>query len=103
MKIAVLQSSGKQYLVKEGDKITLNKIVDGKENIQLSEVLLVADGDSVKVGAPQVQGASIDTQILKTGAGKKVIVEKYKRKVRYHKKYGHRQPISILKIEKISL
>jgi large subunit ribosomal protein L21 len=103
MKIAVLQSSGKQYLVKEGDKITLDKIVEGEGNIKLSEVLLIADGDDVKIGAPQVQGANIEVQILKTGPGKKVIVEKYKRKVRYHKKRGHRQPNSILKIEKISL
>jgi large subunit ribosomal protein L21 len=103
MKIAVLQSSGKQYLVKEGDSITLDKLVAEKSNVKLSEVLLVADGDTVKIGAPLVTGANVDTKILKTGKGKKVIVEKYKRKVRYHKKYGHRQPNSVLQVEKITL
>lgn len=97
--IAVVKTGGKQYLVKEGDRIKVEKL-DGKEGdtITLKEVLLANE----KIGAPLVEGAKVEAKILKQGKGKKVRVVKYKAKVRYKKETGHRQLFTELQIEKIS-
>jgi len=69
--------------------------------VDLDRVLLLADGDKVTVGTPAVVGAKVIATSRGEGKGKKVIVFKYKRKVRYHKKTGHRQPYTRLVIDKI--
>jgi len=103
-KIAVIKTGGKQYKVAEGDKIQVEKI-EGKEGkkIDFKDVLLVADvkGDSVKIGDPLVKTAKVSGVIEKQYKDKKVTVIKYKAKVRYRRKKGHRQQKSLVKIEKI--
>ena len=71
--------------------------------VQLSEVLLVSDGDTVKVGSPTVAGAVVVAEVVEHGKGKKVINFKYKAKVRYRRKRGHRQGFTQLSIQEITL
>ncbi len=99
---AIIATGGKQYKVSEGDIITIEKLgVEAGEKITFDQVLVVG-GDDLKVGAPTVDGASVEASVVKEGRGKKVIVYKYKRKTGYHKKNGHRQAFTQVKIEKIN-
>lgn len=100
---AVLQTGGKQYRVQEGDVIFVEKLTaEVDSTVELSDILAVskADGELV-VGSPVVEGAKIVAKVLEQGKAKKVIVFKYKRKIDYRKKQGHRQPYTKLQIEKI--
>ena len=99
---AIIATGGKQYKVSEGDIITIEKLgVKAGEKVTFDQVLVVG-GDDLKVGAPTVDGASVEASVVKEGRGKKVIVYKYKRKTGYHKKNGHRQAFTQVKIEKIN-
>ena len=99
---AIIATGGKQYEVSEGDIITIEKLgVEAGEKVTFDQVLVVG-GDDLKVGDPTVNGASVEASVVKEGRGKKVIVYKYKRKTGYHKKNGHRQAFTQVKIEKIN-
>ena len=99
---AIIATGGKQYKVAEGDIITIEKLgVEAGEKVTFDQVLVVG-GDDLKVGDPTVNGASVEASVVKEGRGKKVIVYKYKRKTGYHKKNGHRQAFTQVKIEKIN-
>lgn len=104
-KIAVIKTGGKQYRVKEKDKLKIEKI-NGEEGdkVNFDEVLLVADedGKDIKIGKPNVEGAKIEAKILKQGRAKKVTVIKYKAKVRYKRTLGHRQEFSEVEIGAIA-
>ncbi|MEK7062293.1 MAG: 50S ribosomal protein L21 [Patescibacteria group bacterium] len=92
MKFSIIQTGGKQYKVSSGQKLKIEKLdveTDGK--VVFDKVLLVADGDSVKIGTPYVEGAKVEAKVLKQGREKKKIVFKYHSKTRYRKKKGHRQ------------
>ena len=92
---------GKQYKVQEGDVIKVEKLgAEAGSEVTFDQVLLVGDGE-VKVGTPTVEGASVKATVVAEGKGKKVIVYRYKRKTGYHKKNGHRQPYTQVKIDKI--
>ena len=99
---AIVQTGGRQYKVSSGDNIDVARIraVEGSA-VELDQVLLVADGDSVRVGTPTVDGAKVITEVLGEGKGKKVIVFKYKPKVRYRRMKGHRQFYTTLSIKEI--
>ena len=98
---AVIVSGGKQYKVSEGDVIRVEKLeVEEGAKVSFDQVLLINDG-SLKIGTPTVQGAKVSGTVLQNGKGKKVIVYRYKRKSGYHKKNGHRQLFTEVKIEKI--
>ena len=97
---AVIVSGGKQYKVSEGDVIRVEKLeVEEGAKVSFDQVLLINDG-SLKIGTPTVQGAVSGT-VLQNGKGKKVIVYRYKRKSGDHKKNGHRQLFTEVKIDKI--
>ena len=99
---AIIATGGKQYKVSEGDIITIEKLgVDAGEKVTFDQVLAVS-GDDMKVGNPTVSGATVEASVIKEGRAKKVIVYKYKRKTGYHKKNGHRQSFTQVKIEKIN-
>ena len=99
---AIIATGGKQYKVSEGDIITIEKLgVDAGEKVTFDQVLAVS-GDDMKVGNPTVAGATVEASVIKEGRAKKVIVYKYKRKTGYHKKNGHRQQYTAVKIEKIN-
>lgn len=99
---AVIATGGKQYKVSEGDIIKVEKLgVEAGETFTFDNVLLVS-GDEVKVGAPTIAGATVEADVVNNGKAKKVIVYKYKRKSGYHKKNGHRQQFTTVKITKIN-
>ena len=99
---AVIATGGKQYKVTEGDVIRVEKLgVETGQTVTFDKVLVVGDGE-LTVGAPYVQGAAVTGTVTKEGRAKKVIVYKYKPKTGYHKKNGHRQYFTEVKIEKIS-
>ena len=98
---AIIATGGKQYKVQEGDVIKVEKLgAEAGSEVTFDQVLLVGDKD-VKVGTPTVEGASVKATVV-AGKAKKVIVYRYKRKTGYHKKNGHRQPFTQVKIEKIN-
>ena len=99
---AIIATCGKQYKVSEGDVIRVEKLgVEAGYAYTFDQVLMVG-GDEVKVGEPLVAGATVEASVLEDGKEKKIIVYKYKRKTGYHKKQGHRQPYTKVKIEKIN-
>lgn len=99
---AVIQLVGKQYLVRQGDTFEVSKLEgeDG-ETVAISDVLLIG-GETVKVGAPLVDGASVTLKIVEQGRDKKLRVAVYKAKSRYRKVKGHRQHKSLVEVVKIS-
>ena len=99
---AIIATGGKQYKVAEGDVIRVEKLgVEAGAEVVFDQVLVVS-GDEVKVGDPTVAGATGTATAVGDGKAKKVIVYKYKRKTGYHKKNGHRQAYTKVKIEKIN-
>ena len=100
---AIIATGGKQYKVAEGDIIMVEKLgLDAGSAVTFDQVLAVSDGE-LTVGCPTVAGATVSGTVVKEGKAKKFIVYKYKRKPGYHKKNGHRQLYTQVKIEKISL
>jgi large subunit ribosomal protein L21 len=99
---AVIKTGGKQYKVSEGDKLSVEKLEHKDGQVVFEEVLLVAKGDDVKVGTPSVTGAKVEAKVIDEGKGKKKLVFRFKSKVRYKKKKGHRQPFTQVEITKIT-
>ena len=100
---AIIATGGKQYKVAEGDVIRVEKLgVDAGESVTFDQVLVVSNDAELKIGTPVVDGASVTATVVKEGKAKKVIVYKYKPKTGYHKKNGHRQLFTEVKIEKIN-
>jgi large subunit ribosomal protein L21 len=103
MEYAVIKTGGKQYTVHLGDTIQVEKLPsDQEEVLELDQVLLVAKDGNVKVGQPLVEGAKVKAEIMEHGKAPKVTVFKFKSKVRYKKKVGHRQQYTQLKIIEIN-
>ena len=101
---AVIVTGGKQYSVKEGDGIFVEKLnAEAGETVTFDQVLAVLDGENSKFGAPTVAGASVQASVVKNGRGKKIVVFKYKPKKDSKSKQGHRQPYTKVQIEKISM
>ena len=99
---AIIATGGKQYKVAEGDIINVEKLgVNAGENVTFDQVLAVG-GDELKIGSPTVSGASVEASVVTEGRGRKVIVYKYKPKKGFHKKNGHRQSFTSVKIDKIN-
>ena len=109
MNYAVIKAGGKQYVVKSGDLVTIEKFsspsgedVKQGDPVTFSEVLLIDDGAITKVGSPIVAGATVVGTVFSVGRAKKVEVVKYKAKSRYLKRNGHRQPFVKVKIDAIA-
>lgn len=101
---AVIVTGGKQYSVKEGDVVFVEKLnTEAGESVMFDQVLAVLDGENSKFGAPTVAGASVQASVVKNGRGKKIVVFKYKPKKDSKSKQGHRQPYTKVQIEKISV
>ncbi len=100
---AIIETGGKQYKVSPGQTIDVERldIAEG-DTVELERVLLIADGDRLRVGKPAIQGAKVIVTSKGEGKDKKIIVFKYKSKVRYRRKTGHRQLYTRLTIEKIN-
>lgn len=101
---AIIETGGKQYKVAEGDIITVEKLgVEAGSEYTFDKVIVAANDGDVKVGAPYVEGAKVNATVIGDGKAKKVIIYKYKPKKGFHKKNGHRQPYTMLKINSIAL
>ncbi|MFC5542208.1 MAG: 50S ribosomal protein L21 [Bacilli bacterium] len=99
---AIIETGGKQYKVEAGQEIYVEKLgVEPNETVTFDKVLFVG-GETVKVGTPTVEGATVTAKVVKEGRGKKITVFKYKPKKNYRRKQGHRQPYTKLVIESIN-
>ncbi|NLF45078.1 MAG: 50S ribosomal protein L21 [Syntrophomonadaceae bacterium] len=100
---AIMKTGGKQYKVGEGNIIKVEKLpAEVGEKITFEEIIFLTDGEgNVKIGDPHISGAKVIAEVLEQGRDKKIVVYKYKRRKNYHKKQGHRQPFTKIKIEKI--
>ena len=102
--LAVIEAGGKQFIVREGQELRIEKLPNEVGDSIEFEVLLVSDeeGTNTKVGTPTVGGAKVTANVLEQGRGKKIPIIKYKPKTRYRRNVGHRQPYTKIKIEKIT-
>ena len=99
---AIIETGGKQYKVNEGDIIYIEKLdVNEDDTVDFDCVKAVSEGDSFKVGAPNVEGAVVSGKVLANGKAKKIYVMKYKSKKNEKKKIGHRQPYTKVQIQSI--
>jgi large subunit ribosomal protein L21 len=100
---AVIQTGGKQYRVAEGDTLRIEKILaDEGATVELDKVLMVADGDAVRVGAPYLDGSKVTATVKSHGRAKKVTIIKFRRRKHHMKHQGHRQWFTELTITGIS-
>ncbi|MEK7496431.1 MAG: 50S ribosomal protein L21 [Patescibacteria group bacterium] len=101
-KIAVIKTGGKQYIVKDGETLKVEKML-AEGAMEFNDVLLLADeaGDQVEIGKPRLT-MTVKADITKQGRAKKIMVVHYKAKSRYHKKYGHRQPFTEVKVSSVA-
>ena len=100
---AVVVTGGKQYRVEEGQTLKVEKLeVATGENVELEKVLLIGNGDDVKIGAPVVEGAKVTAEVVTHGRHKKVKILKFKRRKHHMKQMGHRQWFTELKITSIA-
>ena len=101
---AIIRAGGKQYRVAENDIIEVNKLaIDQGGEVVLNEVLLVSDDSGVKIGSPYVVGASVVGKVTRQYKGRKIRGFTYKPKKQIHRRYGHRQLLTSVTIEKIEV
>lgn len=99
---AVIRTGGKQYRVSPGDSIEVEKLpFEVGEQIELDQVLLVANGSGTTIGRPVVDGARVKATVTRQAKGRKVIIFKYRPSKRYRRKRGHRQQLTRLRIDEI--
>lgn len=100
---AVVASGGKQYKVKEGEVLRVEKLAgDVGSEVSFDQVLMLSDGENVKVGKPVLEGAMVRGHIVEQDKYRKILVFKYKRRKRYRRKQGHRQTFTAVKIDSIN-
>jgi large subunit ribosomal protein L21 len=103
MMYAVIKTGGKQYRVASGDKFKVEKLeADVGTEITFADVLMVADGDNIKVGTPMLSGAAVKATVVSHGRGDKVRIFKMRRRKHYRKTQGHRQHYTEVQISSIS-
>ena len=104
MKHAIIETGGKQYRVKEGDVIFIEKLPEHKDDkVSFDNVLAILDDNGTKIGAPYVKGASVAANIVKNGRSRKIIVYKMHAKKGYRRKQGHRQSYTKVQIDSIAV
>jgi large subunit ribosomal protein L21 len=102
---ATIKTQGQQFSVSEGDILIVNRYpkTEAGATIEIKEVLAAGEGDSFRVGTPLLSGASVTAKVLENKRGKKVIVFRKKKRKGYERKRGHRQELSVIKIESIKV
>ncbi len=101
---AIIRSGGKQYRAEVGATVDVDRLPkEVGETLEISDVLLVADGDDTRIGQPRVEGATVTATVVEQFRGKKIIVYKYRQRTNYRRKQGHRQYYTRLRIEDIKL
>ena len=103
MSFAVIQSGGKQYKVRSGEILKIEKLPDSKENskVEFKEILAYGDDKVIEIGAPIVQGAKVEADLLKNSKNRTVLIFKKRRRQNSRRKNGHRQQYSMIRINKI--
>ena len=103
MSFAVIQSGGKQYKVRSGEILKIEKLPDSKENskIEFKEILAYGDNKVIEIGAPIVQGAKVEADLIKNSKNRTVLIFKKRRRQNSRRKNGHRQQYSMIRINKI--
>ena len=103
MSFAVIQSGGKQYKVRSGEILKIEKLPDSKENsqIEFKEILAYGDNKVIEIGAPIVQGAKVEADLLKNSKNRTILIFKKRRRQNSRRKNGHRQQYSMIRINKI--
>ena len=100
---AVVTTGGKQYRVEAGSELTVERLaVDAGSPITFDRVLMVGDGDTITVGTPTVEGATVSGTVLGESLGPKLVIFKFKQKVKYRRMAGHRQHFTRVRIDEIS-
>lgn len=100
---AVVESGGKQHRVVEGETLKVEKLdIATGDTLTIDQVLMVGEGDSVKIGAPYVDGSSVTAEVVSHGRHEKVTIVKFRRRKHHRKQMGHRQWYTELKIKAIS-
>ncbi|USE37295.1 50S ribosomal protein L21 [Endozoicomonas sp. SCSIO W0465] len=100
---AVIRTGGKQYRVTEGEILKVEKLGNAAgESVEINDVLLIANGEELKVGAPVVEGARVTAEVVSHGRGPKIKIIKFKRRKHHRKQMGHRQWFTELKITGIA-
>jgi large subunit ribosomal protein L21 len=103
MSYAIIQTGGKQYRVTEGDILDVEKLpLEPGQSTTFTNILMVADGEEIKVGAPFVDKASVNAEVVDQWKGEKVIAFKFRRRKGYHRTVGHRRQLTKLKITSIA-
>jgi large subunit ribosomal protein L21 len=99
---AVIESGGKQHRVEEGEVLQLEKFEAATgDKVKFDKILLVGEGESVKIGTPYVEGSQVEAEVLKQGRGDKIKIIKFNRRKHYKKTQGHRQLFTEVKINGI--
>ncbi len=100
---AIIKTQGQQFAVSEGDILVVNRYpkTEAGNTVEIKDVLSVGEGDSFRVGTPLVTGATVTAKILENKRGEKIVVFKKKKRKGMERKQGHRQELSVIKIEAI--
>lgn len=99
---AVIQTGGKQYKVAPGDMVRVEKLsAKPGDTVEITDVFMIADGDTVNVGKPTVADAKVTAVVVGEGRGEKLLIFKHKRRKGYRKTIGHRQDFTTLKVQEI--
>lgn len=100
---AIVATGGKQYRVKEGEKLRIEKLsAEAGDTVELDKVLMVGEGEDVKIGAPYLEGAKVTATVAANGRGDKVKIVKFRRRKHHRKQMGHRQAFTEIEITGIS-
>ena len=100
---AIVATGGKQYRVKVGGKLRVEKLsAEAGDTVELDKVLMVGEGDDVKIGAPYLEGAKVTATVAANGRGDKVKIVKFRRRKHHRKQMGHRQSFTEIEITGIS-
>ena len=100
MSFAVIQTGGKQYKVKAGEILKIEKLID-KDKIEFNNILAYGDEKTAEVGSPKIEGAKVEAEILKNGKNRTILVFKKRRRKNSRRKNGHRQEFTLIRINKI--
>ena len=100
MSFAIIQTGGKQYKVKAGEILKVEKLID-KEKVEFKNILAYGDENDAEVGSPKIEGAKVEAEILKNGKNRTVLIFKKRRRKNSRRKNGHRQEYSMIRINKI--
>lgn len=101
---AVVSTGGKQYKVREGDTLRVEKLPgEVGDEVTFDDILMFSENDEVKLGRPTLEGAAVRGHIVEQGKAKKIIVFKYKRRKRFRRKQGHRQRFTAVRIDSIQV